>query len=230
MPAKHTIKTYIAGGHYHVYNRGVEKRVIFTDSLDFHVFLKYLKDALDKPTDRKSLAIPVTLQGVSFKGIPRQPKNFHGKIQLIAYCLMPNHFHLLLSQSDARSIELFMRSVMTRYTGYFNKRYKRIGKLFQSCYKAASVDTDEYLLHLSRYIHRNPLGLYTNLNQAYSSYSAYLTQNQIPTWLSPAPVLDFFPKSDLGKLKKINSYQYFVEKYNQNDAETLGTFTLEDPE
>jgi len=105
MPAKNVVKFYIEGGIYHIYNRGVEKRMIFLDDLDRNVFIKYLKDALMSPPDSKDLLIDFTLKGATLKCIPRQTKNFHGKIELLAYCLMPNHIHLLLKQSTGRDIK-----------------------------------------------------------------------------------------------------------------------------
>ncbi len=70
--------------------------------------------------------------------------NFHGAIHLLAYCLMPNHFHLLIHQKNERALDEFMQSFMTRYTQYFNKRYKRIGPIYQGRYKAAMIETDEH--------------------------------------------------------------------------------------
>lgn len=226
MPAKNTIKTYIKDGYYHVYNRGVEKRTIFQDEQDYKVFLRYLKEALEPPQNPKIRAVSFTLKGESFKGIPKQSKNFYKSIELIAFCLMPNHFHLLLKQLDTRSIEIFTRSLMTRFAMYFNKRYRRVGSLFQGPYKAANVENDEYLLHLSRYIHRNPLSVNRPLLPSYSSYAAYLDKQNIP-WLKPQIVLSFFHQKSLPILKKINSYKKFVEYENINEEATLGSLTID---
>lgn len=228
MPAKNVIKTYVEGGYYHVYNRGVEKRTIFMDAQDYHVFLRYLKEAFDKPLDPKASAVSVTLQGLSFQGIPRLPKNFHKTVDLVAFCLMPNHFHLLLKQMDTRSLERCMRSLMTRYVGYFNKRHKRVGSLFQGPYKAAYVENEEYLLHLSRYIHRNPLTQGNSFSKAYSSYTSYLQKQHI-SWLKPEIVLSFFDRDPLLLLKKknINTYQRFVEYDDIDDEATLGSLALD---
>ncbi len=201
-------------------------RIIFEDEQDYKTFLKYLKEALSPPPDPKFLKIVVPLQGASFKGVPRQPKNFQEQIELLAFCLMPNHFHLLIRQSNPESMESFMRSVVTRYSMYFNKRYERVGKLFQGHYKACLVDDENYLLHLSRYIHINPLEYENNLKNAYSSYRNYL--GLIKTeWVKPELVLSFFDKADKTFFSGINTYENFVEKGGVDSETILGKLTLE---
>ncbi len=229
MPAKNIVKTYVKDGYYHVYNRGVEKRIIFEEEQDYNVFLNYLKTSLSKPPDPETLAVKFTLKGDTFKGIPRQPKNFRKKIKLIAYCLMPNHFHILLQQHEEGAMANLMQSILTRYSMYFNKKYKRVGKLFQGAYKAVLVDNDAYLLHLSRYIHRNPAEYAEyadNLKKAYSSYSCYLEPKQ-KSWVNPNIVLDFFSSPALEGILNVNSYQSFVENQEIDSKETLGNLTLE---
>ncbi|MEK7166252.1 MAG: transposase [Patescibacteria group bacterium] len=226
MPSKNVVKTYIEKTYYHIYNRGVEKRKIFLDDQDYKTFLSYLKTALLPPQSlsRKSF----TLQGVTFKGIPRQPKNFFGIIDLVAYVLMPNHFHLMIQQNHARSINEFMQSLCTRYAMYFNKKYKRIGTLFQNTYKAVMVQEEPYLLHLTRYIHRNPLNHTRNLTVAYSSYAEYLGKRQTP-WIKPQLILSFFDSLKHPFLNSTNTYKSFVEDYEDenNLDEELENFTLE---
>lgn len=226
MPAKNTVKIYAPDAHYHVYNRGVEKRKIFMDEQDYRVFLSYLKEALSPPPDAKTRLIDVTFKGSTFKGVPKPTKNFYGSVKLIAFVLMPNHFHLLVHQKNHRDLKGFMQSLATRYSIYFNKRHKRVGTLFQGIYKAAMIDADEYLLHLSRYIHRNPLETGKNLHEAYSSYAAYLGKQQLP-WLKPDVVISFFSQKPLPILKKVNTYRSFVEEYEYDEASTFGDLTLD---
>lgn len=226
MPSRNSVKVYVENGFYHVYNRGVEKRIIFEDDQDYKTFLKYLKEALSVPPDRESLKMTVPLQGGSFKGIPRQPKNFKNKIELLAFCLMPNHFHLLLRQFDLESMESFMRSVITRYSMYFNKRYNRVGKLFQGHYKACLINDENYLLHLSRYVHLNPSEIMKDLKVAYSSYQNYLGIAN-SDWLMPDLILAFFNKADKTFYKGGNTYQKFVEKSVIDSEKFLGKLTLE---
>ena len=135
MPSRNIIKSYVENSFYHIYNRGVAKQEIFLDMMDFKVFLKYLKDSLDTPPDPESNKISFTLQGRTFKAVPRIVKNFKNDIYLVAYCLMPNHFHLLLKQTGKKSITKIMRSLLTRYSRYFNTKYSRVGPVFQGRYK-----------------------------------------------------------------------------------------------
>ena len=226
MPAKNVIKIYIKDSYYHIYNRGVEKRKVFKDQQDYKVFLKYLKQSLNTPPDPKSIKQTFTLQGETFKGVPRQVKNFHKEIILLAYCLMPNHFHLLIKQNSSKSIELFMRSISTRYSMYFNKKYQRVGSLFQGPYKAVHVKDEVYLLHLSRYIHLNPIEFTNDLTRAFSSYSEYLNLRKTK-WVKPEVILSSFNQAKLPFFKKTNRYQDFVEKYKADSVQILGDLVLD---
>src|SRR4030042_6614486 len=209
MPAKNVLKTYLTDGFYHIYNRGVEKRDIFQDDQDYKVLLSYLKSYLE-PKDELSLRnslskTPYPQKDKILKQL--QLKNYADQIDLLAFCLLPNHFHFLIKQNNQRGIEGFMRSLGTRYSTYFNKKYGRIGGLFQDAYKAVLVENDEQLLHLSRYIHRNPYNHpqqgVSLLKYGYSSLPAYLEKWHV-RWLKPDYILSFFSKN-------INfSYQQFV--------------------
>lgn len=220
MPSKNSIKVYVENGHYHVYNRGVEKRIIFQDEQDYKVFLRYLSEHLSSPSQFIN-----SLQGAS---LPRRlPRNHSNEVELLAFCLMPNHFHLLLKQNTKNGMENFMRSLATRYSMYFNKKYKRVGKLFQGYYKAAFVDNDNYLLHISRYIHTNPNEYTKNLEGAYSSYAEYLG-NRETNWIKPNEILTYFANNDFLKLSNTNSYKKFVESYAEEVEDNLGNLKLED--
>lgn len=137
---------------------------------------------------------------------------------------MPNHFHLLIKQKDATGIDQFMNSLCTRYSMYFNKKYHRVGHLFQGVYKGVLVETDEQLHHLSRYIHRNPLPLLQGQalrSYPYSSYSTYLYKNDTK-WLYPGFILDNFSP------RGVNSYEYFVEGKDSEETNLIiAKFTLE---
>ena len=109
---------------------------------------------------------------------------------------------------------------------YFNKRYERIGPLFQGRYKAKLITTDPYLLHLTRYIHRNPLEHSNDLENAYSSYSEYLGKRNTK-WIKPDIVLKFFNKKTILELKKINSYKQFVEDKKIDSEKVLGKLTID---
>lgn len=226
MPRKNSLKIFVKDGYYHVYNRGVEKRTIFEDEQDYKVFLSYLKFSLSEPPKPADYKKTFTLQGSPFKGVPKLPKNFQHEIELIAYCLMPNHFHFLIKQLNDRSLSTFMISLITRYSMYFNRKYDRVGSLFQGIYKAVLITDEPYLLHLSRYIHLNPYGLNKNLTSAYSSYGDYQGFRKTD-WLKPDIILSQFNNKVGIEFKIINSYKDFVEKYKQDDKLVLGNYAID---
>lgn len=232
MPSRNTIKQYIENGHYHIYNRGVEKRNIFKDEQDYRVFLHLLKTLLSPLS--KEFRHPLS-EVTGFNPVRFRPllKTLHGEVELLAYCLMPNHFHLLLKQTTRSGMSDLMRRLSTAYSMYFNKKYRRVGHLFQGIYKAAYVDEDSYLLHLSRYIHLNPLELALtgfNLVKAteypYSSYAYYLGKKNAD-WINPRPILAFFKTRQRMGLKDFFSYESFVEDFKEDPKETVGTLAIE---
>lgn len=198
MPARNTIKHYVEHGYYHVYNRGVEKRRIFMDNQDYGVFLSYLKEYL-LPKDVEGLQSQLTDPTLSTREKEKiimalQRNNFADDINLLAYCLMSNHFHFLIRQKSATGIDRFMQSLGTRYTIYFNKRHKRIGPLYQDVYKASSVTEEPYFIHLSRYIHHQALASKGDTFRAWeqpSSFPEYLGERDT-TWIQPQEILAFF--------------------------------------
>lgn len=215
MPSKNSLKLYFNDSYYHIYNRGVEKRLIFQDQQDYGVFLSYLKEYLS-PKDKEALSNRLSDPLISSKERDKVLKllrlnNFFGEINLIFYCLMPNHFHFLIKQNNAVSIDKFMNSLGTRYTIYFNRKYTRVGSLYQDVYKAVMVESDPQLLYLTTYIHRNPLTLASQgdvweaITSQPSSYPEYLGQRKT-NWIHPEEILSFFSKTD-----PKNSYQNFVE-------------------
>lgn len=218
MPAKNVVKFYLPNSIYHIYNRGVEKRKIFLDEQDHKVFLNYLKEYLSIPPDKQTLSKDFTLKGVTFKSVPPQIKNFSDEIQLFAFCLMPNHVHLLIKQINKDSIKKFTHALFTRYSMYFNKKYNRRGPLFEGTYKATNVINKDYLLDITRYIHRNPLKITKNLVDYYSSYAHYLNQFNIP-WVKNKDVLDYFNESGFVRHNNIKSYKYFVEEFKYQNEE-----------
>lgn len=174
MPSRNIVKKYVADGIYHVYNRGVDKRDIFCDESDYKFFLFLLKLYLsEESTPRSDLG--VQLEGRLLERA--KAAKFFERIDLLAFALMPNHYHFLIRQKDDHDLTEFVRAVMTTYVAYFNKKYERRGPLFQGVFKAILIDNDDYLLHLSRYIHLNPRQGSTprsELGVEYSSYQDYL--------------------------------------------------------
>ncbi|MFZ2167358.1 MAG: transposase [Minisyncoccia bacterium] len=143
--------TFAPGEFYHIYNRGTEKRNIFLSRSDRDRFLAllYLANQND-PADLK-------LQGSTLSEITERTGT--PLVEIVAYCLMPNHFHLLIREAEEGGISKFMQKITTGYTMYFNKKNERNGSLFQGRFKATHVADDRYLRYLISYIHLNPIKL-----------------------------------------------------------------------
>lgn len=147
---------------YHIYNRGTDKRRVFLEDEDYFRFLHDLFEFNDI-----SPAINLYYKGLVFnqpqsyevglRKIARKPRKL--LVRILAFCLMPNHYHLLLEQLRTGGITEFMRKLGTGYTNYFNQRYKRNGVLFQGKFKAILLENDSHFVHLPYYIHLNPLDL-----------------------------------------------------------------------
>ncbi len=141
---------FAEGEYYHVYNRGVEKRDVFMDAHDYTRFQRMFFYAnSDSPTVYKFLG------GDAFNS----DKRGDPQCAIGAYVLMPNHFHILIRATSDTGISEFMRKLTTGYTMFFNKKYERVGPLFQGTFKAEHVTNDEYLKYLFAYIHLNPVKL-----------------------------------------------------------------------
>ena len=227
MPAKNSVKQYLENGYYHIYNRGVEKRKIFLDGQDYSVFLSYLKEYLS-PKNEKELYDKLSNPSLSYKERDKILKlirlnNFADEITLLAYCLMPNHFHFFIKQKNPNSIDSFMNSLGTRYTMYFNKKYTRVGSLYQGVYKAALIENEKQFLHLSRYIHKQALasqGEALREGQP-SSYKRYLDMEKTE-WVNPSEILSFFSSKH-----PLLSYRAFVEELEE-EPELINSITLDE--
>lgn len=172
---------FIQGGYYHVFNRGNRKQDIFLDTKDYKRYIDKIKEYKQKHN-----------------------------VSIIAYCLMPNHIHLLLRQNGPEPLSILMQKLHTSYSKYFNTKYDQVGHVFQDRFKAKFIDNDEYLLQLSRYIHLNPLGLVTKLpSYKWSSYSAYITE--IDDELTNTKlVLNFFKRKNQTMEDAKREYKLFV--------------------
>ncbi len=182
MPSPNAVKTYISGGIYHVYNRGVEQRRVFETQADYLRFMYYFEAFLGNQVILNSVGQPY--------------KKFNSEIALLSYCLMPNHIHMQLQQKSERGLVSFMQSLMTGYTMYFNLKYRRVGSLFQGTYKGRLSDEDAQVIETSRYIHRNPdqLDMQKCLDYPYSSLHNYAV-GIYPTWLTPTTINNYFYSS-----------------------------------
>lgn len=145
------------GEIYHVYNRGVEKRKIFLDDKDRLRFIHDIFEFNDtEPVLNLGYHIKKSIE-VRPQYIKRGPRKLLAEV--LAFCLMPNHFHLLLKQKVEGGISLFMKKLGAGYTGYFNQKYERAGSLFQGVYKHVLVKNEAHFIHLPYYIHLNPLDI-----------------------------------------------------------------------
>ncbi|MFN2177540.1 MAG: transposase [Anaerolineales bacterium] len=138
------LSKFYNGGYYHIYNRGVAGQPIFLEDDNYFYLLQLIKKYSQKI-----------------------------EISVLAYCLMPNHYHLLVRQESEKAAGLLPQRVFNVYSKSFNNRYKRSGTLFESPYKAVEVDRYAYLIHLCRYIHANPVkaGLVKSPDEwVYSNY------------------------------------------------------------
>lgn len=173
------------GAIYHLFSRGVEKRDLFLDDVDRLNFLSILG---------------------------RMSERF--MIDLYAYVLMPNHYHLLI-KTHAPNLSRSMQWLGTTYTGHFNRRHGRSGHLFQGRFKSILVENDAYLMQLSCYIHRNPLraGLVERLAQyRWSSYIAYAYGRAKPEWLDTELLLSPFTQPNKHKAYREKLQAYAVEE------------------
>lgn len=141
--------TFATGELYHCYNRGVEKRNVFSDAEDFSYFLTGLQFYNNKNFNGKLRDIDESKQ---LEGSENSNEMF---VRIHAYCLNPNHFHILLENLVDDGVSKFMQKLTTSYVMYFNKKHDRSGALFQGKFKSVHIDTDEYLQHLGVYININ---------------------------------------------------------------------------
>ncbi len=182
---------FVNGEFYHIYNRGVEKRNIFLDVADRQRFASYfsLFNVLNR--SNQSLEKKVRCRIVDDRAL----------IKLHSFCLMNNHYHLLVSQTIRNGISKFMHRLSMGYAHYFNKKYERSGSLFESAYKIKHVDSTAYLLQTSAYIHFNPFELTSGDHQDFiyrypwSSFYKY-GHNETQNFLVTDPILSHFQNHD----------------------------------
>ncbi len=147
MPVRLT--PFVNGQIYHVFNRGNGKRIIFKDRRAYTRFLETVQ--------YYQLVGPKPKFSHYHKFGPLQPDPGKRIIEIVAYCLMPNHFHFLLKQVEEGGISEFMSKLENSTTKYHNKKFGGIGALLQGQFKSVLVESDEQLIHVSRYIHLNPI-------------------------------------------------------------------------
>jgi putative transposase len=133
---------FVRNNYYHVFNRGVDKREIFLEIGDYLRFLDSIRRVMHTGSATQKKAGPLRAQ-------------FPLGVEIIAYCLNPNHFHFVLRQNQERDLTRLLHSVCTSYTMYFNKKYKRTGRLFENVFKAIPIQSDKQLLWTVSYVNLN---------------------------------------------------------------------------
>jgi len=174
-----------ADSYYHIYNRGNNKNLIFFEDENYRYFLNQFK------------------------------KHVAPFCEVFAYCLMPNHFHLFLRISEEQLFEKGMKNFFISYSKAINKRYNRVGALFQGRYKVSEITSESYFTRIVTYIHQNPVVamLVKNMvDNKYSSYAAYLSSKE--TLISKQEVLDWFGGLEgFVEDHQINVEDLEIEKY-----------------
>src|SRR3990170_2021131 len=158
-------QSFVPGEFYHLYNRGTEKRIIFLDKKDYEYFLFLMY-------------ICNTTKSIKLREVGENFDREETIVEIGAYCLMPNHFHILIYEKIEGGISKYMLKLMTGYSMYFNKKYKRTGKLCEGVYKSIHANSDNYLKYLFSY--------------PYSSLKEYM--NLKFKILNPTPFPAYFKK------------------------------------
>jgi len=192
---------FVTGEFYHIYNRGVDKRTIFSDTYDMKRFFQSMEEF------NVEKAIGSIYENSFIKKDPKSPPAQLGSessklVNFVCYCLNPNHYHFILEQVSENGIEKFMHRLGTGYTKYFNNKHKRSGSLFQNIFKSSHVDSNEYLLHSSTYVNLNDRVHKIDEGLSWSSWNEYIGSS-----------LSDFCKKDiiLGQFNNRDEYKIFAE-------------------
>ncbi|MEI7522641.1 MAG: transposase [Candidatus Saccharibacteria bacterium] len=172
MPSRNIIRSDAPNSYYHVYSRGINKSNVFVSVEDKDYFLYLLSRHL-------SIKPVMSTSGYTYP-------HLRGRVELLVYCLMDNHFHLMFYQVGQGQLSDLMQSILSAYTAYFNRKYGRRGPLFESRFKSSLVNKETYLMHVSRYIHLNPR------SWKYYPYSSiiYIRKGNEPEWLQTKKILN----------------------------------------
>ena len=200
---------FVTNEYYHCYNRGVDKRVVFLDAQDFDYFLT----ALELFNREDSLGGMMEYSYPANRKLAESSK-VEKLVNIYAFCLNPNHYHLLLQPNFDHGIQKYMQKVNTGYTMYFNKKYERSGSLFQGRYKSSHISTDEYLKHILAYISLNN-EVHTGID--HQNYRSNLTSGgKYKKVFDPSLIRDLFDST-----KKFESYARKKLPYMVEQKETL---------
>lgn len=231
-------KPDFADGHiYHIFNRGVEKRTTFLDDEDHYRFIHdlYEFNNEDQAVNVKYYFDPETMYREN-NHPNRDSRDL--LVDILVFTLMPNHYHLIVRQKKTNGIVKFMQKLGTGYTMYFNKKYERVGGLFQGRFKASLINRESHFIYLPHYIHSNPLGLIyggsTSIhwkkkltfleNYKWSSYPDYIGKKNFPSVIQKQFLLNFF--GDENKYKT-RTEEWLKEENNSNLLQILAEAILD---
>lgn len=214
---------FLIGEIYHIYNRGTDKRIIFTSDYDYKRFMLLLYLC----NNTNPLHINNLFQrGLSFIELFNIERG-NAFVDIGVFCLMSNHFHLLLYEKTKNGISQFMKKLLTAYSMYFNTKYERVGSLFEGPFKAKYIDSDPYLNWIFSYIHTNPVkliepnwkedGIFDSAkvkdfidDYKYSSYYDYFINNRPESTILNK---EAFPNN----FSHLNSFDDLVQNFREND-------------
>lgn len=224
---------FVNDNFYHIYNRGVEKRQIFMDKSDYFRFIHDLYEFNDKNMVLNVLRRINEGNPISFIKVVKPREML---VEILCYCLMPNHYHLFLRQRLDGGISKFLQKLGIGYTNYFNLKYERNGVLFQGKFKAVPVETDVQFTHISRYIHLNPIEIVESNwkeegikdwrkvekfleSYRWSSYLDYIGKKNFPSLIKRDFLFNYFDNE--------KEYQKFVKEWALKDTETIKDLAME---
>lgn len=207
------IKNHAPEEYYHIYNRGMQKQPIFETDKDRLRFLFLLFAFQGKnPIKNISREIKQNVQSSTLHILPELEEEIleNRTVELVSFCLMPNHFHLQVLEKKEGGISKYMQRVLTAYTKYFNVRHQKSGHLLQGSYKSVLMENDLQLIHTSAYIHKNPSELASwekRYNEyPWSSLQDYVSSNRFGKLLSTDIILGRYDNQ-----KKSTSYMDFIK-------------------
>ncbi len=223
------------GEYYHIFNRAASKQTIFHDFGDYarflflilyfqapvkisHInrliqtFLKFCNQPTQSHSTHTGQSSALTSIAMGYEDEVVKKR----KIEIAAFCIMPNHFHLILKEVDEGGIAFFMQRVLTAYAKYYNTKYEKTGHVFQGPYKAVHIEDNSQLLYLSTYIHKNPkeIEVWHEKENRYpwSSYQDLTEENRWGELISSEIILSQFQNKQ--------KYSEFVRSSPAKDLES----------
>jgi len=205
------IRDIAPGEYYHVFNRGAHKTNLFRDEKDWLRFLflaLYCQSSVPIQNIARYISPDALTAGFAIPKALQDEILRNRTVELVSFCIMPNHFHLLVRELEEGGIAQYLQRIAAGYTLYFNQKYKMSGHVFQGRYKSVHVRDNEQLLYLSAYIHRNPHEIvkwkYSEHKYPYSSFQDLIGKNRWGLFVKGEEITEQF----IGT--KTSNYEDFV--------------------